>query len=88
MRRNSHHQVMLIEMACAIRAEHPDVDWHEAEPMFRALWDHARRSTAWDDVREDAAMHWRFGATSPPSAVILEVGTAGDRSLRAGEAGS
>lgn len=87
MRRNP-HQVILVEMAGAIRAGHPDVDWHEVEPMFRALWNHAPRSASWDEVREDAAMQWRFGATSPPSAVIFEFGAADDGSSRTGGAGA
>ena len=74
MPRDLHHQVILAEMARAVRAGHPDADWHEIEPALRDIWEHAPRQTSWESVRGDAAHHWRFGASMPPSATVLEPG--------------
>ncbi|NYZ63979.1 hypothetical protein [Luteimonas deserti] len=66
MTRSAGNQVILAEMARAIRAELPDADWHEVEPALRALWDHAPRHASWDAVRHEAAHYWRFDAAPPP----------------------
>lgn len=70
MHHDAQHRVILAEMARAVRAGQPDADWHEVEPQLRALWEHAPRTSAWSEVRGEAARHWRFGESLPPCTVV------------------
>lgn len=81
MNHDARYQVILAEMARAVRIDHPDADWHEVEPLLRRIWNHAPRQPAWDEVRSQAAHHWRFGCPLPPlAAVVIEPQTAAGRS--------
>lgn len=65
------HQVILAELARATRAGHPDADWHEVEPLMRQVWESAPRGASWEQVRPQAATHWRSGDQYPCPAVVL-----------------
>ncbi|ASR44154.1 hypothetical protein BEN78_13005 [Xanthomonas citri pv. mangiferaeindicae] len=65
------HQVILAELARATRAGHPDADWHEVEPLMRQVWESASRGASWEQVRPQAATHWRSGDQYPCPAVVL-----------------
>ncbi|UNK43699.1 hypothetical protein MNO14_06425 [Luteimonas sp. S4-F44] len=69
------HQVILAELARATRAGHPDADWHEVEPLMREVWESASRGASWEQVRPQAATHWRSGDQYPCPAVVLSPST-------------
>ncbi|MDR6992497.1 hypothetical protein [Luteimonas sp. 3794] len=81
MSQSPYNPVILAEMTRAARADSPDADWHELEPLLRAQWERIPRTVAWEMARPEAASHFRTMCGLPDAAPVVGLGSSAARRI-------